>query len=846
MFLSFQYYYGSVLKTKNNLKNFIFFLGGSDLEMQTIKEILDENKLDYFDKNLSWGAKLSEYENELKNLEKNKTPVLIELTLDIDPPENAKIIDHHNKKENEPSSLEQIVNYLNKELNLKIELNRWQQLVAANDSGYIPAMECLCATKEEIKKIRKADRKAQGVTEEDEKLAEQSIAENKTVENEITVIKSLTEMFSPIVDKMYGKADKLLIYTDTSLTYYGKGKKQIAEKFTKEINEKKAYHGGGNSGYFGLIKGKFTKDEIINIKNKIVKMNIEDNSFFSHHIFIFPFKWKLWQVDNNASFNERNNIYYFYKEVTKEDHWERKEFNLDLPDKFNEYNYFYEYVREILYDLSKELKIDKTKGNDKLINHFEYNLPKDKKVYYNIKLFCDKGTVYSLEIDSILLNVYATGTAVLSFHLRNHLYENKEDILKINKFGRRLYVPFFDLEAESIYTSKGDKTPNEKLLCSTKKNEIPDAIWIGDKTLISGDENKFEDFKKYKEKENYKNGPFLLPKFIEDLFPPKFFLVHENQGYTNSDKNKKNTDYKIYLRPVLDSRMHIVSWYGNTYLVNKLKKTKNHFAYSFENNDWWYSYIFADAPDPMCQDKFLKAQLVKQSTYTRWIGLGTLFGASRYSFAMLTSSFQDLEVNGATYLVRHLQTMYYKMVELSLLQRATVLSFQGEITDISNLNNPFETKDKKNKDKETTKRITELYKYYLVFLNKIYFKEITTQEQGIEIYDLMQKQMRIANDVKNLDNEIEELHKLATHLEEKKQTKEAHKLTQLATLLAVPAIFIELFGTNIFPDNVNIPEYFFGGKFSIKFLVGLIFIAILSFLGIKLINFWINKSTKNE
>ncbi len=48
---------------------------------------------------------------------------------------------------------------------LNIELSRWQQLIAANDCGYIPAMLKMDASNNEIEAIRKADRKAQGVTD---------------------------------------------------------------------------------------------------------------------------------------------------------------------------------------------------------------------------------------------------------------------------------------------------------------------------------------------------------------------------------------------------------------------------------------------------------------------------------------------------------------------------------------------------------------------------------------------------------------------------------------------------------------------------------------------------------
>ena len=55
-----------------DIKKSIFLLGGQDLEMLSIKELLlkegfVEGKT-LFDKKLTWGAKLSSYEDEFKKL----------------------------------------------------------------------------------------------------------------------------------------------------------------------------------------------------------------------------------------------------------------------------------------------------------------------------------------------------------------------------------------------------------------------------------------------------------------------------------------------------------------------------------------------------------------------------------------------------------------------------------------------------------------------------------------------------------------------------------------------------------------------------------------------------------
>ena len=832
-------------------KNYIFFLGGYDAEMHEIKEIFTSYNLTFFDKNLSWGAKASEYKNEIENLRENEIPVLIELTIDISLPENSVIIDHHNENETKPSSIEQIAELLG------IELNRWQHLIAANDKGYIPAMEDLCASKNEIRQIRELDRKTQGVTEQNELLAKESIEKNKEEKNGITIIKSLTEKFSPIADRMYDKTKNLLIYTDDTLTYYGERKKQVFENFNHLIKESKAYYGGGESGFFGLVKGRLTKEEINNVKEEIINMKpVINEKLYSHHIFIFPFKWRIWNTEDESILREKFNVKIFAEELKLNSGWKRERFNLDYYDHYNEFNYFYDYVREVLYDL--EPNIQSTNSNDDLINHFEYKLEQEKK--YNIKL-CDEDKIYSLKIDSILLNVYKTGTAVLSFHLRNYNHPSKEDILKINKFGRRIYVPFFDLESDSIITGNKDDTKQNKVLAATKRNEIPDALWIGNIDLEKDDKTLYEDFENYRDIKYFQNGSFLLPKFIEGLFPHYFFLLHDKKGYINLEKKEKDTKYKIYLQPVLDDRMHVVCWYGNTELVNKLNQVKNcndfdmgrdyindnreiKNYYSYETDDWWYCYIFNDSGAPMHTDRFVKQKLLKENTYSRWVEYGTLFGISRFSFVMLTKSFSDL--GNFTFLVRHLQSMYYKMAELCLLQRATVLNFSDEVTHVSNLlNNENEA--------VITKKISDLYKHYILFINLIYFREVTAQEQGIEMYDMIQRIMRLQSDVKDLDNEIDELNRFASMLEAKNETnamqqqaKEANDLTRIATLLLIPALIVGLLGMNVLPDFDRLPTILFSTKPVWPFWISVLVICILTFIFYKGVMRFFIKRNKNS
>lgn len=157
----------------------IFFLGGRDLEMATIRRLLDQEAPGRLhDKGLAWGARTSAYQDEIsKALERVEKPVLvlIELTDDLDlPPDRVIIVDHHGTRAGADcsTSLHQVFELLDLS---PARWTRWYALVAANDRGYIPELLRAGATPEEIRQIRTADRAAQGITAAQEAEAERAV-----------------------------------------------------------------------------------------------------------------------------------------------------------------------------------------------------------------------------------------------------------------------------------------------------------------------------------------------------------------------------------------------------------------------------------------------------------------------------------------------------------------------------------------------------------------------------------------------------------------------------------------------------------------------------------------------
>ena len=100
------------------------------------------------------------------------------------------------------------------------------------------------------------------------------------------------------------------------------------------------------------------------------------------------------------------------------------------------------------------------------------------------------------------------------------------------------------------------------------------------------------------------------------------------------------------------------------------------------------------------------------------------------------------------------------------------------------------------------KRVNILNRDYLRFVNNIYFREVTPQDQGIELYDLMQKQMNIKRDEEGLSTEVEQLYHYVTMTNDEQRNSDTEKLSIIATLFLVPTLLTGIWGMNLNESNV--------------------------------------------
>ena len=461
------------------------------------------------------------------------------------------------------------------------------------------------------------------------------------------------------------------------------------------------------------------------------------------------------------------------KKKAESEGWVHKPFDFKFgePDaraRYNEYVYFHEYVRRAIF----------SDGRDDISMYFERKegISEDDRFTLYIK---GRDKPYILTIHHISLRLFDTNIGILTVEVLNYDYDypDIEDILKINDFGRRIYPQFID-EERGIDGTKG--------AFLAKKIEF-----------------------------HFNGNP------IEELFSEKDFL-HKELRIAEYIKFLLGENIVSDIVPIIDDRMFVVCWYGDNDFSNCLK-------HKYKFSPEWYSLIFVDgSPGGGIDNQEMMEGLIEKATYSRWAELGTFYGISRYSLVSVT----DREDYGYKIVRNHMQRMYYQMALILLAQRASILRFSAEVACLSGKIKSFaEDGDGKKTEEDfwkIAKKVKKLHASYIRFVNRLWFTEVTPQEQGIEMFEMAQKTMGLKEQIEELKAEIRELYEFVEMQYEKEKAEEDRKATNKLNMLNVLAfIFLPItvlagiWGMNLYFINHLFPSSFlewtlnFGASFVI-------------------------------
>lgn len=260
---------------------------------------------------------------------------------------------------------------------------------------------------------------------------------------------------------------------------------------------------------------------------------------------------------------------------------------------------------------------------------------------------------------------------------------------------------------------------------------------------------------------------------------------------------KINVSSVQYL-PVFDNKMFVNCCYLNSELSNKYKKDS---IQDLSDEMFWQNYVEIDHDcDFGCQNFEMRKSLTQKDSYLRWQGYGTLYGITDRSFVCLCSS----ESFSKTVLLPHMQTIYSQMVKLVLVQRASLLAFSDSISRVNfNIDNI-----------EAADIIGNIYRNYIVYIKKLYFVNVTSQVQGVELYEKLHNTFNIKEHIESFDNELSKMNIYLSSLKDSEKRESQNNLFNLLAGLFLPATLVSgILGMN----NILTDNKFFIGKWGVTF-----------------------------
>lgn len=246
---------------------------------------------------------------------------------------------------------------------------------------------------------------------------------------------------------------------------------------------------------------------------------------------------------------------------------------------------------------------------------------------------------------------------------------------------------------------------------------------------------------------DYKQAPGRIADTIMEVLGKSF----------TCDKKDLVRD-KILIEPVIGSRMITLCLYKNNEMVKKIitNQMDKEFLQTF--------MLISRKERHIGQVEYL-------NTPYRIYGISML--------ALICISSKDIE-----------SKVYDQLVNLILVQKASLLNFSSQIAAISTL--------PKN---ELVPAIQSIYEIYIQFINQMYFDELTEDIQGAMIYKIFMDQLNIKEELKQLDFEMKEVHEYAELVDQTQSRMRMDVLTIVGAALVVPTFVTGFFGMNILEDK---------------------------------------------
>ena len=502
---------------------------------------------------------------------------------------------------------------------------------------------------------------------------------------------------------------------------------------------------------------------------------------YSYHTFLLAFHF-------DGTFDDRRTGNWKHYSM-RDDSYE------EVKYKYQIYQYFNTEARKLMFD-------------DESNPRFVYDIPEHLSREYVIT----KGAeTYTLHIDNIKAFVSKHNIAIIQFDLENHEADpdrrNLSYVNRINEYGRRINLPFV--------VDEGAFHPL-----------VADSVTILGHRVIFDKYGK-ESIKNYRNENDKDNIIYPVLRLIRELLP-----------------DCRN------ISPIIDDRMFVCCMVRDEALSKKIETKKtvetgdgkeitvdvrdDIFCDETLSNEL-YAFAFIDAGDSTCQDPVMRESILRRCVYGRWRDWGTIDIITHHSFIRLTGESKGIVDS----VINPFLLQYITMAAGVLLQRATILQLSGECTEISE-----KYFDNKNPTRRSLKQVNEeiktLKREYVYAQNTVFLEQFTVQEQGVDEFSMMKRELNIDDSLERLEQKINSLYEYTEEYSEEQENKLLNLIAYIGLPLALINLIVDMVGLPVFGENSCM--FFLTSPLAVGALV--LSVGIVVYAVVRLLVFYIHGKDK--
>lgn len=341
--------------------------------------------------------------------------------------------------------------------------------------------------------------------------------------------------------------------------------------------------------------------------------------------------------------------------------------------------------------------------------------------------------------------------------------DQKEYVLQVKELRLKLYKTGIGILSITLCNKKYEVIQDIQNINSFSKCIYPPML-----PIEKAKEELFPDYIKIKLNTHQK----IEEHFTEDYYKEATTitpLIMTILGKPFISKEEEHRKESLFIEPVLGNQMFCLCLYKNQKILEAIQHgaIDDHLIESFMTINKKIIYH---------QEEAIKEQAELAIEYLR--SEGNIYGVSRFSLMGISKQLLKSK-------------LYDQLVSLVIMQRATLLSLSTEIARVSTL-----------PKYDLVPAIQSIYEIYIQFINQLYFKEVTEDIQGSRIYDKLSKQLRIEEELRQLDFEINEVHEYAALIEQSESKFKVQLLTIIGAALVIPTFATGFFGMNIFKEEI--------------------------------------------